>query len=165
MNRLLLSLLSLLAITGSTAILWNLQASSDPRPPAERLDDLASDPLPLLRSLPCVAHVQRAGSLTPTARIVHILNWHLIPEDLHAIDGGLNGQTYAEHLDEVEAVQSGLLPLLRALAGQQSVETVLVEGLTAEGLEAWQARLDGFTEASGQQADLRRITSLTGPVS
>jgi hypothetical protein len=74
MKRLLLCLAVLLPIGAALALFSALRASPDPRPAAERLDDLAGDPLPLLRSLPCVAQVRRSGSTNPTARIVHLLD-------------------------------------------------------------------------------------------
>jgi hypothetical protein len=128
MKRLLLPLAVLLVAGIALAAFLAFRSFLDTRPPADRLDDLAGDPLPLLRSLPWVAQVSRSGSTNPTARIVHLLDWHLIPDDLHAIDGGKNGQTYEQHLADVQAVQAELLILLRALAEEQGVKEVLAEG-------------------------------------
>jgi hypothetical protein len=152
----LLPLAILLLIGAGLAVFSALQAFPDPRPAAERLDDLAGNPVSLLRSLPGVAEVWRSGSISPTVRIVHLQDWHAIPPDLHALDGGKNGQSYADHLDEVEAVQADLLALLRALAEEQGVKEVLAEGLTPDGMMAWRARLDAYAEAAGQQTDLQR---------
>jgi hypothetical protein len=106
MQRLLLPSTVFLAIGAALAVLSAPRASPDPRPVAERLDDLAADTLPLVRSLPGVAQVRRSDPTNPAARIVHLLDWHLIPEDLHAMDGGKSGQGYEQHLAEVEALQS-----------------------------------------------------------
>lgn len=80
----------------------------------------------------------------PTARIIHVLNWHLVPKaafaaDVRAVarqpisDDEIDRQ-YDEFLDEVESVQIEQVKALRALAVGHGVKRVFYEGLTADNL-------------------------------
>jgi hypothetical protein len=64
----------------------------------------------------------------PTRWILHILDYHFVPPELHGRDG------YAEHLKRVESVQEEHIALLRWLASKRGVSEVFVEGLTEENL-------------------------------
>jgi hypothetical protein len=129
-----------------------------PRRHAGRLDDLDADPVATLRALPHAAGVRRDGPAgRPEARVVHLQDWHLIPEDLHRLDAGRHGPSYASHLADVEGVQAEQAELLRALARAHGVRRVFVEGLTPSGVKAWAARVDVLRDALGLQAELRQM--------
>jgi hypothetical protein len=123
-----------------------------------RLDDLAADPLPVLLALPSVQAVSRDGpSGQPAARIVHVLDWHLIPPDLHALDAGKAGQSYEEHLADVEQVQAEQVELLLALIGHHGPGEVLVEGLTEEGVEMWNVRVEALQHMASRQGEIQAL--------
>jgi hypothetical protein len=122
-----------------------------------RIDDLAAD---ILRQLPGVA-VRK-----PTRRIVHLRDWHLVPRELHGVDlrhaagKALSDEEidvlHAEHLLEVELVQLEQATVLKCLAKHHRLRRVLCEGLTAQGVSAYRARVDALRELERRLPDLRR---------
>src|SRR5262249_9969003 len=52
-----------------------------------RLDDLTTSAEALLRQLPGVVQVDTSVSVArPSARIIHLRDWHYVPRDLYALD-------------------------------------------------------------------------------
>jgi hypothetical protein len=110
----------------------------------QSLDDLRLDPISLLRGLPFVVKVEATGPATPTRRIVHIRDWHLVPRDQFALDlrsrqpslsDAAIDREYERHVAEVEAVQLEQEAVLRCLAQHHGLGRVRVEGLTREEME------------------------------
>jgi hypothetical protein len=133
---------------------------------AVRLDDLAADAATLLRGLPGVARVEVAVKAErPTARIVHLLDLHSVPLDLHAADlraaagRPLTDEEVAELHDEllleVELVQLEQTALLRCLVKHHGLHRVLAEGLTPAGKPGYDALIDALRRAEADAGVLR----------
>ena len=84
----------------------------------------------------------------PKHLIVHVCDWHYVSRESFAADlrsSGKNfsdeeiGQLYAEHLNEVEAVQAEQLENLRALVKQHHLKHIWVEGLTPDDMPGFRA--------------------------
>jgi hypothetical protein len=85
----------------------------------------------------------------PARRIVHILDYRLVPRDLFGSQG------YAAHMARVEAVQEEQIALLRWLRTRQGVTEVYVEGLTEENLPEFVDRAFAVDEmGNGEIPDL-----------
>lgn len=85
-----------------------------------------------LRRAPGVVRVEEPLiSLNPARRVVHLLDYRLVPREVYGPDG------YGEHLRRVEAVQDEHMALLRWLAANRGISEVFVEGLTEENLPAF----------------------------
>jgi hypothetical protein len=108
-----------------------------------RLDDLTAPAADLLRQLPGVVEVEALVSpARPTRRIIHLRDWHFVPEELYALDlRRAAGRPvpeeqvkprYREFLLEVELVQLEQAALLKCLSRHHGLRRVLFEGLTPE---------------------------------
>lgn len=98
--------------------------------------------LPALQEFPQVHSVKSNEVEKTTHRIVHILNWHFVPQDVFAVD--IRDQSekpvsddeidelYEEFLSEVEAVQKEQMEVLRHLVKHNGLKKVYLEGLTAK---------------------------------
>jgi hypothetical protein len=124
-------------------------------PPQPRGSILALDcpALAILQQLPGRPAVDVAVRADrPAHRIIHLADWHLVPEDLFARDlrGRLGrppsreelAKHFREHLLQVEGVQQEQMAILRHLIRHHGLTTVLQEGVTAEDYEDYQLRLD-----------------------
>lgn len=111
--------------------------------------DLTAPAAAILQNLPGVEAVEVAAEVKrPTHRIIHIADWHFVPEDAFAADIRDQSdetiadeeieQLYAEHLDEVRRVQAQQRRLLRELIRRHGVERVYCEGLTDGDLPIYQ---------------------------
>jgi hypothetical protein len=127
-------------------------------PRALRLDDLASDPVPWLFRLPGVVKVERSGPRKAARRVVHVLNYHDLPDDLARADG----HDPAELNATVDLVQAQQALLLKALLSR-GVKAVHLEGLTPNGLKAWEAKVGAAAEAEGLLAGLREQAARVRP--
>ena len=117
-----------------------------------RIDDLASPVADLLRQLPGVVQVEVAvAAKKPTARIVHLRDWHFVPKDLHAIDlkaaygrdltDDEIDRLHEEHLLEVELVQVEQIALLRCLIKHHGLKRIFSEGFSPTELEAYREKI------------------------
>jgi hypothetical protein len=102
---------------------------------APHITDLATDAVALLRGLPGVARVDVApAAAKPTARIVHLLDFHFVPRNLFAVDfkeanrRDLTDADWQRILLSVEMVQA------EQAAAHHGLRQVLVEGLTEADL-------------------------------
>jgi len=132
-----------------------------------RIDDLAAPAADILRQLPGVADVEVLVVVPkPTHRIVHLRDWHLVPRELHALDlrqaAGREltdeeiDMLHSEHLLEVELVQLEQAAVLKCLAKHHGLRRVLCEGLTAQGVAGYKAKVDALRELDHRLPDLRR---------
>src|SRR5437764_9245514 len=87
-------------------------------PRSPRLDDVATDPVPWPFRLPGVVKAERAGPRGAARRVVHVLNYHDLPDDLARADG---------HDPEVLNATVGLV---------QARQAVLLRALLPRGLKA-----------------------------
>jgi hypothetical protein len=128
---------------------------------AGRLDDLSTPAEALLRQLPGVAQVEVAVAVArPSARIVHLRDWHRVPRDLYALDARqVHGREltdeelaalHEEHLLQVELVHVEQVAL-RCLAKHHGLRRLLAEGMTKENSPHYPERTDDSREASKQQ--------------
>jgi hypothetical protein len=69
-------------------------------------------------------------------RLVHVLDFHLVPRELHE-----GPEPYARHLADVAAVQREQVPILRHLAARFGLEAVYLEGVTAETAAVYRERV------------------------
>ena len=111
-------------------------------------------PLPLspeqLCVLPGVDKVDlHRSKAAPTRRIIHILDWHFVDEEAWAADLRSQGvsddeiaESYATHLDEVQAVQAQRAKLLEALIDEHGVTAVYIEGLSAATVGQYRRQLE-----------------------
>lgn len=100
-----------------------------------------------LAKLPHVHAVTFSPTTATERQIVHLLDWHFVPEADFAAD--LRDQSsepisdediaelYEEFLAEVEAVQQEQMAILRVLIREHGLQAVYKEGLTAERLPAF----------------------------
>jgi hypothetical protein len=127
-----------------------------------RIDDLDSTVDDLLRHLPGVAQVEVAVTAKkPTARIVHLRDWHFVPKDLHAIDLKVaNGREltadeidrlHEEHLLEVELVQVEQIALLRCLIKHHGLKRIFSEGFSPPELEAYREKIAVLKSMENEQ--------------
>src|SRR5947209_11552541 len=99
-----------------------------------------------LRGAPGVVRVEEPlTSLNPARRVVHLLDYRLVPREVYGPDG------YAEHLKRVEAIQEEHMALLRWLAANHGVSEVFVEGLTEENLPAFFEKARGVDEVAAAE--------------
>jgi hypothetical protein len=108
-----------------------------------------------LRKLPGVEKVETVGPKR-AARIIHVLNWHFVPEELFALDvqhesgGKLSkdevSKLYDQHLKDVDVLQREQMQLLRALIRDHGLKTVFVEGVTDTSILLFEARVAAFRE-------------------
>jgi hypothetical protein len=132
-----------------------------------RLEDLAADAAALLRRLPGVARVDVAvNAERPTARIVHLLDWHAVPREMFAADLRADaGRTLTEEeaqalhdelLLQVELVQIEQGAALRCLVKRHGLKRVLAEGLTHAGKPGYDTLIDALRRAEADAGELRR---------
>jgi len=93
-----------------------------------------SDP-DAIRAMPDVATVTVRAADTPTHRVIHILDWHYIPEKRFRID--TPDGDYDAFLDDVEALQAQQRAVIKAIG----VKTVFLEGLTAKSEDHYRKRI------------------------
>jgi len=94
---------------------------------------------------------------SPTRRIIHVRDWHLVPRDLFMLDLQTSsspqfvqehGATlYARHLKAVAEVQAEQISLLRSLISRHGLRRVYIEGLTEEKADDFHAMVDVLREA------------------
>ena len=117
-----------------------------------RIDDLDSPVDDILRHLPGVAQVEVAVTAAkPTARIVHLRDWHFVPKDLYALDmKQAHGRDltddeidrlHQELLLEVELVQLEQIALLRCLIKHHGLKRVFSEGFSPPELVAYREKI------------------------
>jgi hypothetical protein len=122
-----------------------------------RLDDLTPPVADLLRQVPGVVEVEALVSpAKPTRRIVHLRDWHFVPEDLFALDLGRSAGKplsdaevkgrYRELLLEVELVQLEQAALLKCLARHHGLRRVLFEGLTPGEVKPYREKVAELRE-------------------
>jgi hypothetical protein len=99
--------------------------------PASPIDvnDIAADVVPILKRLPFVTNVERSGPAKPTHRIIHLRDWHFVPEDFAKLD---SGEPFERQNLRVELVQTEHAAILRCLARHPGLRSVLIEGYTPE---------------------------------
>jgi hypothetical protein len=90
-----------------------------------------------LRALPEVATVEYTGPADAGLVVVHLLDYHYCPPELCAAAG----LDFAQHLADVEQVQTGQLSVARFLVGQLGLCGVYQEGLTHASMPDWELRL------------------------
>jgi len=105
----------------------------------------------------------------PTRRIVHLRDWHLVPRELHAVDlrqaagRAVSDEEvdvlHAEHLLEVELVQLEQTAILKCLTKHHRLRRVLSEGLTAQGVAVYKAKVDALRELDRRLPSLRQQLS------
>ena len=117
-----------------------------------RIDDLASPVVDLLRQLPGVVRVEvGVAPQKPTARIVHLRDWHFVPKDLYALDmKQAHGREltpeeidrlHQELLLEVQLVQLEQMALLRCLIKHHGLKKVFAEGFSPSELVAYREKI------------------------
>lgn len=89
----------------------------------------------------------RNAKVFPTHRIMHLLNWHFLPEALFAADlrdasdepipDEEMDRRYAAFLDEVEAIQQEQMELIRHLICRHRLRRVFYEGFTKAQMPAF----------------------------
>src|SRR5688500_9539702 len=89
-----------------------------------------------LKALPDVVAVQVRGAEEPTHRVIHILDWHYIPEKRFRID--TPDGDYDAFLKGVEALQTQQRAIIKAIG----VKEVFLEGLTAKSADHYHQRID-----------------------
>jgi hypothetical protein len=97
-----------------------------------------------------VTAVLRSGPWNPSRRVIHVLDYHALPDDLARADGH-DPEELALEVDRVQGQQAVLLERLHG----QGVGPVYLEGLTAGRLPAWEARLAAACEAGAAVTGLR----------
>jgi hypothetical protein len=123
-----------------------------------QLDDLTVPAVDLLRQLPGVVEMETLVAVAkPTRRIVHLRDWHFVPEDLFALDlrdsaGKPQSDEqakarYREFLLEVELVQLEQAALLRCLTRHHGLRRVLYEGLTPGEAKLYREKAADLHEA------------------
>lgn len=137
-----------------------------------RIDDLAVSAVHILRQLPGVMSVEVCRSAEPPqGRIIHLLDWHFVPQDLFAIDLRAAAKRslsdaqldhyYREHLLEVDLVQLEQLLVLRCLIKHHGLRRAHVEGLTREASRAFMERIRAARDVQqGLIASLDDVRSL-----
>ncbi|MEK6258022.1 MAG: hypothetical protein AABP62_05320 [Planctomycetota bacterium] len=97
--------------------------------------------------MPGVAEVTASAVESPSNRVVHLLNWHRIPEDRFKLDDP-DGD-YQSFLDELEAVQQEQMTLLRAMKDR----VVFYEGLTTENLALYKRKIERLRRMKPRKGD------------
>lgn len=92
----------------------------------------------------------------PTARVVHVADYHWVPPDLY--DGAL---PYGDFLDRVELVQEQQGAMLAVLVKYHGLTEVWQEGLTEAGLGEYRATVEGLRKLWNQR---ERLAALHGQV-
>jgi hypothetical protein len=125
--------------------------------------DLRTPAVEVLRQLPGVAEVEvLVPAAQPTHRIIHLRDYHFVPRDLFALDvrqaaGKLAvDELYRQHLLDVEQVAVEQATILRSLVKHHRLRRVLAEGLTAEGLPAYQEVIAAFRDTEERLALLKK---------
>lgn len=131
---------------------------------AGRIDDLAAPGADILQQLPGVAHVEMLVAVPkPTHRIIHIRDYHFVPEDLFVLDQRAAGRTIPEEAVDgqyhrfqlqVELVQLEQSAILRCLAQHHGLKQILAEGLTAKNLKEFQDEVAELREIHERVAAL-----------
>lgn len=89
-----------------------------------------------LKSLPDVAVVDVRAADEPKHRIIHLLDWHYVPERRFKLDSP-DGD-YDAFLNDVEALQAQQRTVIMAVG----IKTVFLEGLTTESAAHYRKRID-----------------------
>jgi hypothetical protein len=141
-----------------------------------RIDDLATPVAELLRQLPGVVEVEAsAPAKKHTHRLVHLRDWHFVPNDLHATgmksvyrrpltDSELD-LLHEQHLLEVELVQLEQMAVLRCLIKYHGLTKVFSEGFSPAEQDAYREKAavlrsmekDAVPRLRGQLADVRKF--------
>jgi hypothetical protein len=134
-----------------------------------RLEDLSRPAVEILRRIPGVVRVD--VPLSPKSgpvrrRLIHLLNRHFVPRSAFVADvSAARGKPlssddadalYAQHLLTVEGVQIDQAAALRCLA-RQGLQSVLVEGLTEDGLADFRSRVAAVRRPLRALADARSL--------
>src|SRR4051812_15669465 len=128
----------------SVAVLLALVAVWVLRPRPARLDDLSLSAHAALFRLPGVVEVARSGPQRPVRRVVHVLDYHTVLDDLAEADG--NDLTeLARKVDRVQQEQAELFTHLHRLG----VRSVHLEGLIERELPDWRLGLEEAVEREG----------------
>ena len=93
----------------------------------------------------------RSGPRWPARRVVHVLDYHDLPEDLARADGH-DPAELAGKVDRVQEEQAELFTHLHRL----SVRSVRIEGLLGKELPLWQQGLEDAVERETGIAELRQ---------
>jgi hypothetical protein len=131
---------------------------------AGRIDDLAAPAVDILKQLPFADKVEVLLAVEkPTARIIHVSDWHSVPKDLFAVDlenthgrkftGAELDACHAALLHQVEMVQVQQLGLLRCLAKHHGLKAVYQEGIT-QNQKAW---MDQIEALQGIAAEYKKV--------
>jgi hypothetical protein len=129
-----------------------------------KLDDLSVSAADLCKQIPFVQKVEVLLAVEkPTARIVHVADWHCVPKELLAVDFEHTHSrkfTWAEldacHaalLHQVEMVQVQQLGLLRCLARHHGLQAVYQEGVT-QNQKAWKDQIEAL---QGIDAEYKKV--------
>ena len=99
-------------------------------------------------------------AIKPSARIVHLRDWHYVPRELYALEArqvygrDLSDEEvdalHEEHSLQVELVQLEQAALLRCLAKHHRLRRLLAEGMTKEDVPRHAERIDDLRETSQQ---------------
>jgi hypothetical protein len=100
-----------------------------------------------LKALPDVAAVQVRSVDSPTHRVIHILDWHYIPEKRFRID--TPDGDYDAFLDDVEALQAQQRAFIKAVG----VKAVFKEGLTAANASHYRKRVETLRKFKPPKGD------------
>jgi hypothetical protein len=135
-----------------------------------RIDDLQAPVEPLLRQLPGVVHVDTPVAVErPSARIIHLRDWHYVPRDLYAAEERAVHRrelieqevdaVHEQHLLQVELIQLEQAALLRCLARHHALRRMFIEGMTAKEVPHLPAHIADLRAAQKQLGELH--TELT----
>jgi hypothetical protein len=134
---------------------------------AARIDDLNTPVVQLLRQLPGGVQVEVGVQVEkPMCRIVHLRDWHFVPEELYALElqqtsgrkwtAGEIDRLHQEHLLEVKAVQLERMALLRCLIRHHGLKRIYCEGLTANDLPNYKEMVAVLREMEQTQVGVLR---------
>jgi len=100
-----------------------------------------------LKASPDVAAVQVRAAEAPTHRVIHILDWHYVPQKRFGLD--TPDGDYDAFLDDVEALQQQQRALIKAMG----VKQVHLEGLTAKSSEHYRQRVETLKKYKPPKGD------------
>jgi len=89
-----------------------------------------------LKALRDEAAVDIRSADTPTHRVIHVLDWHYVPEKRFRFDTPDGG--YGAFRDDVESLQAQQRALIKAIG---VIKAVHLEGLTAKSEEHYRKRI------------------------
>lgn len=123
-----------------------------------RIDDLATDAVEVLKGIPGVAKVTSNEISKPTARIIHVLDYHYVSKaDFASESAGYSQEAinllYQEFLLEAELIQGEHLALRQCLVKYYGLETAWAEGLALEGLRDYLETMELIKKAEKKSDD------------